>query len=233
MISVVNFFSGMIFWTILLLLTSFLLANFWVRIFSSKKYQIFTFPGIIIHEISHVLGCLLTGAKIEEVKFFSPRGGYVKHRKPRLSIIGLPIIGMFPVIGGTLSLFFLLKFFNFDFPETILFSGSVYEGFIQLIRSSFLFIANYWSFGKFWIFTYFAISIMICLIPSRQDLKNSFVGLTIITIILGAFINFNLFVDEIDFFINYYLSTVLIIGVFFGIVTLAMTVPIYLIKKLI
>ncbi len=233
MMNTVGFFVGMIFWITILVLTSFVLTSLWTKIFSGKTFQILMFPGIIIHELSHVLGCFLTGSKIEEVKFFSSKGGYVRHRKPKIPVIGMPIIGMFPVIGGIAFLFLLLNIFDFNFPETILFSGSLYKDFIELIRSSLFFITNHWGSWKFWLFLYLTVSVLICLIPSRQDLKNSLVGLIAIAVVLSLLINFNLFIEQVDIFINEYLTTSLIVGVFFGIIALIITVPIYLIKKLI
>ncbi len=38
-------------------------------------YYILRAPGVVVHECAHMLGCLLTGAKIRRVVFFPLKAG--------------------------------------------------------------------------------------------------------------------------------------------------------------
>jgi hypothetical protein len=48
-------------------------------------YAILTAPGVIIHELAHVLFCLLGGVKIHKINLFRLQkvAGYVVHEEPR------------------------------------------------------------------------------------------------------------------------------------------------------
>lgn len=71
-------------------------------------YYALLFPGVVIHEFSHLLACWLTGAKIKDVEFFSASGGHVTHSKPRLKYVGMFLISLFPLLVGIALIFLLL-----------------------------------------------------------------------------------------------------------------------------
>ena len=97
-----------------LLLVSFLLERLWLRIFSGRKYQLLIFLGVLVHEISHALGCLITGAKVHEIGLFSARGSYVKHSQPKIKVIGNFIISFAPIVGGIAFIWFISEVLNFS-----------------------------------------------------------------------------------------------------------------------
>ncbi len=41
------------------------------------------FPGLIAHEFAHYIGCVLAGAKVVEVVWWSKEGGHVLHYRPK------------------------------------------------------------------------------------------------------------------------------------------------------
>jgi hypothetical protein len=151
-------------WLIILFGISFILDNFWKRIFRGKKYHFFLAPGIIIHELSHAFACQIVGAKIEEINFFSSQGGYVKYSFSKMSrffrIFAEMFIGFAPVVGGIGALLFFYWILD-----------------LQL----------HWLSWQFWLFIYLAISIIICLTPSKQDIKNAFTGILFIFILTLIF----------------------------------------------
>ena len=160
----------------LLLSVSYFTAYFWRRIFKGRKYSLIVFPGIVIHELSHLIGCIITLAKVKKVKLFSMSGGYVRHKKPKIPIIGKPIISLFPIVGGTLSLIFIYRLIGLRLPTFQLSQDFFYQFKI-------LFTDN-WNNYIFWIAIYLSISIIISIIPSKKDFKNSFFGLLVIFAIL-------------------------------------------------
>ncbi|MCX8158522.1 MAG: M50 family metallopeptidase [Candidatus Diapherotrites archaeon] len=50
----------------------------------SKALYLLLFPGVILHEFSHYIACLLVGVKVHKAKFFSFEEAYVKHSMPGL-----------------------------------------------------------------------------------------------------------------------------------------------------
>ncbi len=50
----------------------------------SQALTILTFPGVIVHELAHVLACLSTGTRVIKVRLFrlGNPAGYVMHEKP-------------------------------------------------------------------------------------------------------------------------------------------------------
>ena len=180
----------------LLILASYGTSYFWKRILTGKRYAIIAFPGVIIHELSHLFACLITLAKVEEVKLFSLSGGFVKHKKSKLPIIGEPIISLFPVIGGTISLFIIFFLFGINLPD-LRFNLNF------ILESRDLFLSE-WRNLSFWILIYLSTSIIISIIPSKKDLKNSLSGLLIILIIIFLAVELQLInkLPMIDFVTN-------------------------------
>lgn len=213
-----------IFWLAFLLLVSFLLERIWASIFSGRNYQLLVFPGVLVHEFSHALGCLVSGAKIIEISLFSSKGSYVKHEKPRVPLLGSFIISFAPIAGGIAFLWGIAGLLNFILP--LLESSSLFERVRGLVHFT---VAN-WDRWMFWLFVYITISVVICLVPSRQDLKNSAVSTFVI--LLGAFLVSYLGVFDLEPFLSY-ISGILAVGAFFGLFALAFSAPAYLLKKLI
>lgn len=139
-------------------LLSFVLKKIWRISLSDKSYMVIAFFGIIVHELSHLIFCLIFRAKVERVKLFSAKGGYVVCGKPKIPL-GKFFIGLAPTIGGILSLFFIFNILNLSF------------GFNQFFD---------W---RFWLFIILSSSILSYIAPSKSDLKASFIGLITVIII--------------------------------------------------
>ena len=74
-------------------------------------YILFSAPGIIAHEFSHELFCVLSGVKVFKVKYFQLRNpaGYVEHAQPK-NFIQAFFISVGPFIFGTLLAFGIFIF---------------------------------------------------------------------------------------------------------------------------
>lgn len=74
-------------------------------------YIIFSAPGIIIHEFSHQLFCVLVGVKVFKVKYFQLKNpaGYVEHAQPR-NFIQAFFVSVGPFIFGTILSLLLFWF---------------------------------------------------------------------------------------------------------------------------
>lgn len=151
---------------LLLLLVSVLVlsyaANYWLsRIFVGKTYRYLIAPGVIVHEYSHALGCILTGARIKQIRVFDERGGAVVHEEPRFAL-GQGIISLAPIFGAAVTVYLLAVLLV---PEFV--------GLRELQISSWQFL----------VFAYLAASITAAMAPSKQDLKvglGSFVAISLV-----------------------------------------------------
>ncbi len=218
-------------WFFALIVISFFLGFLWSKIFPNKKYNIIIFPGVIIHELSHLLACLVVGAKIKGMGIFSSKGSYVAHTKPKIPLIGNFLISFSPIAGGIAVLILSFLFFGYDYPQVGF--SSFFDSFFNLIREAFIFSSEQYGNWQFWVFIYIGLSILICLVPSKQDLKNSFLSTIFIFVALLTFLYLGFFDEQILNFLNGYFIAVLGVAIFFGILAVFITVPIYLIKKII
>lgn len=123
-------------------------------------YYIVLFPGIILHEISHIAGCLMTLTKVRKIKLFSSKGGFVIHEKPALPILGMFIISIAPLVAGL-------------FISHILF-GLIYtpEGLKYQLSTA--------------IYLYLIFSIILTMLPSKTDIINSLPAYIIIAVTVIA-----------------------------------------------
>lgn len=111
-------------------------------------FYIFLYPGVILHELSHLLFCFLTFARVKKVKLFSSTGGFVEYENPKIPIIGNFLVSVAPFILGSIVIFYLSKIMNVDFVSFI-------------------------SSAKYYVYLYLCVTILITLFPSSQDFKNA------------------------------------------------------------
>lgn len=62
-------------------------------------FRLVLLPGVIVHEMSHMIACWLTGTPVVEVNFWTETGGHVVHHKPRNPLVQ-PIISLAPFLVG-------------------------------------------------------------------------------------------------------------------------------------
>jgi hypothetical protein len=143
-------------------------------------YRIFVAPGIILHELSHALLCLLTGAKISKISFFDRDGGEVKHSASSIPIVGQVLISIAPFFFGAMAIYFCsrkLGISGIDLGAIDVSKVGFLHYFTQTISN--LKLDDY----KTYIILYLVISIAVTMTPSWQDLRNIFLSAILILII--------------------------------------------------
>ncbi len=251
-------FIAFLIWMVLLITLSFLSNSLLRDIFRGKGYRYFLWLGVIVHEYSHALACVLTNTKIYEIKLFESRGGHVTHQKRGPFITA--IISIAPLFGG--SLFLLLLAWAFGIVPTywgvkgIVFNQarvnlttSFYQSFVSLLTAAgeTLWINIVDSFGLttlfFIIFLYLVGSVAACIAPSVDDLEQSAIGLSIFMLI-GFFVihfkplgyipgltaYFGTATPILDFVV-YWLSFVISIGLVGVLLIVVVLVPIALLMR--
>jgi len=114
----------------------------------SNDFPVF-FPGIVFHELSHVIACGLCGVSVSQVKWFGTDEAYVQHAKPN-AWQGL-VISIAPfLLGNLIGIALLQSAQNLVSSDVLLSIVLVWLG-ISLVLYSF---------------------------PSKQDASNAFSSFT-------------------------------------------------------
>lgn len=179
-----GFFSCVIL-AALVILISFGLDRLFAQVvpFRSLYYAI-RLPGVVLHEIAHIAGCLMTGARIRKVVFFSKEGGSVTYAEPKIPILGTVIISTAPLFFLPLVLAGLTWIFGTYLgcfvPPFVTLAGDLSAGIPDMIKT----VMTIFSFnlftrfnGWFFLYLYLCGSIVLSLAPSGQDFKNAALGI--------------------------------------------------------
>ncbi len=155
---------------------SYLINWLLVRSIVRRYYRFFVAPGVIVHELSHAVGCLITGSPIVEINFWKASGGHVKHLQPidpTRRIISDPIIALAP-IGGTFIVLALLT--QLMWPDAL---KALYSTSLTTLIST----INITS-AQTWLYFYLVISLMATIAPSKTDIKYALASLIVISLLL-------------------------------------------------
>jgi hypothetical protein len=130
--------------------------------------------GALVHETSHAVLCVLTGAKIKEFVVFSDQP-HVVHAKSKLPFLGELLISAAPVAGGLLFLFlvnhYLLgNYFSFSLAPTQVASWYDWKS-VLAAPLRFLLQINLLQWQS-WVMVLLLFNVGAMLGPSTQDLKN-------------------------------------------------------------
>lgn len=142
-----------------------------------RWWRLFVAPGVIVHEVAHVLGCILTGAKVHEINFWKPSGGHVLHSAPRSHVFGPVLISFAPTILMTIVLVWLLPAIGSslgpmpwaDHVPSSLAAGLIGYG-VGLLA---IVTGLNWQAWASWLAVYGVLNIAVSITPSAQDLANA------------------------------------------------------------
>jgi hypothetical protein len=187
--------SGFIFIIItgtIVIALSYVLDRIWAAAMPARMIYLFIrFPGVVLHECAHIIGCLLTGARIQNVVLFSNDGGSVTHSRPALPYIGDVIISTAPLFLLPLALSFITGIFGTflgcivpAFPATLE-SPGVLVDLMKAVFSTFSDNLLTRFNGWFLLYLYLTVSLVLSVAPSTRDMKNAAAGI-ILMILAGV-----------------------------------------------
>jgi len=233
-------FLAVVFTGILVMVISMILDRCWSRALSIRGlYYFISAPGVVVHECTHIAGCLITGAKIKKVVFFSEQGGSVTYQSPKVPLLGNVIIGTAPLFGIPLVLAGLTWLFG-TYLGCILFSsvpsltsvesaGVLLSSALTILYQNLVVKFNGW----FLLYLYLTVSLVLSLSPSRQDIKNALAGLVIL-VLMGLLIiasTIPLLIDLLGSVMTPF-ATGLALGFAFELIAIIVTVPVMIVYKL-
>lgn len=212
------------------------LDRLWAAVIPSRVlYLALRAPGVILHECAHMLGCLVTGARIRHVVLFSREGGSVTYEPPALPLIGDLVIGTAPLFLLPLVLSLVTQVFSADL-------GCVFPAFPQTLGSADAFAGLLFSIARtfpdnltghpnpwFLLYLYITVSLVLSIAPSMQDLKNAATG-SILLIIAGALIAWSgvpWAVSALGALVQLF-GYGFTLGIVYGLVALAVSLPLML-----
>jgi hypothetical protein len=180
--------------TIIVIALSYSLDHLWAAAMPVRAIYLFVrLPGVVLHECAHIIGCLVTGARIHKVVLFSKDGGSVTYTRPLLPYIGDVIISTAPLFLLPLALSCITWVFGTflgcvfpAFPATIG-SPEVLMDLVNVIFSTFSDNLLIRFNGWFLLYLYLTTSLVLSVAPSTQDMKNAAVG-SILLILTGMLV---------------------------------------------
>lgn len=164
-------------WFIAIFSISYLINWLLARSIIHRHYRLFVAPGVIVHELSHAVGCLVTGSQIVEINFWKASGGHVLHRPstdPFKRIISDPIIALAP-IWGTFILLAILTWLLVPQLFDIAFNSDLTSGLRSLN----------WLSWQPWLYLYLVTSLVATIAPSKTDMRYALASLIGLAILLG------------------------------------------------
>lgn len=155
---------------------SYLINWLLVRSVVRRWYRYFVGPGVIVHELSHAAGCLMTNSQITEINFWKPTGGHVKHLQssdPLKRIIADPIIALAP-IGGTFIVLIIITYLIM--PEL----------FHLLQQTDYGYALRSIPLGRWqtWLYLYLTTSLLATIAPSKTDMNYALASLVVLSLAL-------------------------------------------------
>ncbi len=195
MIEMINILLPLAIQVIILYGLSQLIDRLVLRNLGRGWYLALTWPGVMVHELSHLAGCLITFTRVTRIELFHPHGntlGMVEHVQTRNPIKNI-IISIAPLFGVTAVLWLLTRWVFPDlyieqvnavrvglsdftsFSNFFSFSG-------EYVRTLFTYIGQLFQamdFGQWqtYVFLYLMITLSSHAAPSKVDLKHTYVGL--------------------------------------------------------
>lgn len=203
MIAMINILLPLALQVIILYGLSQLIDRLVLRNLGRGWYLALTWPGVVVHELSHFLGCLVTLTRVTRVELFHPHGntlGMVEHVQTRNPIKNI-VISIAPLFGVTAVIWLLTKWV---FPELYIEQvesvrvalsdftsfGNFFSISGEYIQTLFTYIGNLFGAMDFnhwqtYVFLYLMLTLSSHAAPSSVDLKHTYIGLAGLAVIFA------------------------------------------------
>ncbi len=222
---------------IIVILISRALDVLWARVVPIRTfYYLVRAPGVVVHELSHILGCLIMGAKVKNVVLFSKEGGSVTYSRPKIPFLGDVVINTAPLICIPLVLagctWVFSQYLGCVFPVLPQGIGSSADlvslgtGILGIFTWNLVVMFNPW----FLLYLYLTLSLVLSVAPSAQDISNAAIGIGIIALagILVLQSGIPLAVSILGELIRL-VNIGFVLGLSFGVIALVISIPLMIV----
>ena len=218
----------------LILLLSILVLSYGINTFLIVSiggiYRLFVAPGVILHELSHAFACFFTGTKVTSINMFKKEGGEVKHARSKIPILGPIIISLAPFVVGGVAIFFFSKWMGLNALDINEFTLNPAQ-FLEIVKQSFFGIEL--NDVTNWALLYLALSIAVTMIPSLRDLRNIVFSIILVVLTVVLVYKYTPFRFDPSWILKPELFVVLGAVVALLIVSLVLSIIIYVIKLIV
>jgi hypothetical protein len=205
-------------WLILIIFLSFGIKTLWSKYAKERVLNVFLYPGTIVHECSHAIMCLVTGATITEFNLLRLEDVKIKYDRPKIPVFGDFLI-VFAPIAGCAAVLIAISFLLDDpvniktaVPKDITFTAEGFFAFsketLDTIRET---LFGLWDGAEFkdprWVgFMIATIIFTVSMAPQKGDMKYLIPGIVIIALtsfFVGKYLGFwgtRWFTDRVDVF---------------------------------
>lgn len=166
-------------------------------------YLLVMWPGVVVHELSHLVGCVLTRTRVREIHLFSPREegpgnlvlGFVTHDKTSNPIATF-IVSAAPFFGGAAALALILRLAAPDALAGTVAPSAVFvdpaSAVNEMLRAYAGFVMTLlrtldWGSWSAWLAAFLLFSVSAHVAPSRHDMKYALGGAAGIAVLVAAF----------------------------------------------
>jgi hypothetical protein len=197
------------FWLLVIVFSAWGVLRLWDGLLKPKAINVILLPGTLVAQLGHVVGLLVTGAKITNTSLFANDSGApetTQDAKPKLPIIGPIVIGMLPLLACATAIAvaarylgrsFVRGFGNAALPTSL---PTSLDGYWQLLRDQVTMVERLVNSivgalpgdWQFWLFTYLMICLTIRMAPFPGNVRGSLgaiVLLGLMTAIIGLLID--------------------------------------------
>ena len=222
---------------IIVILISRALDVLWARVVPIRTfYYLVRVPGVVVHELSHILGCLIMGAKVKNVVLFSKEGGSVTYSRPKIPLLGDVVINTAPLICIPLILagctWVFSQYLGCVFPVLPQGIGSTADlvslgtGILGIFTGNLVVMFNPW----FLLYLYLTLSLVLSVAPSDQDISNAAIGIGIIAlagilVLQSGILPAVSILGELIRLVN----IGFVLGLSFGVIALVMSIPLMIV----
>ncbi len=199
-------YAALTFWLLVVIFVAWGIQRLWSGMVEPRVFNALLLPGTLVAQTGHVIGCLITGATVNNTTLFTNGRGdpeTTPNAKPRIPIVGPIVIGLLPLVACTIAVYLvagtwgdrILSAMSGDQVATALplsFSAfwqllrdqvSIVERLVNAVLSS---LPGNW---KIWAFLYLLVCLTVRMAPFPGTQRGSMSAILLIGMIfaLGGF----------------------------------------------
>lgn len=192
-------YLALTFWLLVIVLTAWGVHRLWSGMIRPKAFNTVLLPGTLVAQIGHVLGLLVTGAKITDTSLITDESGEpetTRNPQPKIPVIGPVVIALLPLLACATAIYLITRLWGqplmAKMPAQVVGPSlpTTMAGVWQLLRDQITLVESIVAatiaadFGtwKTWLLLYLLVCLTIRIAPSRGNLRGSLTAIVVLGI---------------------------------------------------